>query len=327
MADANMNIILMVGGLVSVILLITIIFLVRTLGAGRKADLEKIERFKVRFADKATVHTGRSIRLQSNATGLAGRLSALIPQRDELEKRFAKAGLKIDLSRYAIICGSIFIGTFITVSLMGMNGLTAILVSLCTGMGGPHFYVGKLMVRRIKMFTSKFPEALDMIVRGLKSGLPVNECIINVAREVADPIGTEFQHITDRVKLGKTLEDALWETSNRLDTPDFKFFVICLAVQRETGGNLGETLENLSTILRSRQQMKLKIKAMSSEAKASALIVGVLPFMMLGLIMMMNYEYGIILFTHPTAIFAGVIGLVWMSFGIFVMSKLITFEV
>ena len=123
------------------------------------------------------------------------------------------------------------------------------------------------------------------------------------------------------------MEETLWDTANRLDTPEFKFFVISLSVQRETGGNLGETLSNLSHILRQRQQMKLKVRALSSEAKASAWIVGLLPFIMYGLILLLNPDYGMVLIEHPKGNMAAMIGLVWMVLGIGVMGKMTNLEV
>jgi tight adherence protein B len=142
-----------------------------------------------------------------------------------------------------------------------------------------------------------------------------------------DPVGIEFQRITNSVKLGQTLEEALWDGSRRLDTPTFKFFIISLSVQRETGGNLAETLENLADVLRKRQQLQLKIKAMSSEARASAYIIGSLPFIMFSILFLMNRSYISTLFTDPRGIFVMGIGLAMIGLGAFVMSKLVKFEI
>jgi tight adherence protein B len=205
--------------------------------------------------------------------------------------------------------------------------LLATFGAIILGLGLPHAFVGIKISKRTSAFTSQFPEAIDLMVRGLKSGLPVNETIASVAKELPAPTGVEFQRITDAMRLGKTLETALWDTADRLDTPDFKFFVISLVVQKETGGNLGETLENLSTILRSRQAMKLKVKALSSEAKASAWIVGCLPFIMEGVILVLNNEYAMGLFNNPQGQIAAVAGVIWMAIGILAMAKIVNFEV
>jgi tight adherence protein B len=140
-------------------------------------------------------------------------------------------------------------------------------------------------------------------------------------------VGKEFRDISDRVKFGQPLDEALWETARRLDTAEFKFFVISISVQRETGGNLSEALGNLSDILRRRRQMGLKIKAMSSEAKASAIILGSLPFIMFGIIFALNPEYEMALFTDPRGQMMLGVGIAIMSFGVLVMNKMIKFEI
>jgi len=200
-------------------------------------------------------------------------------------------------------------------------------LGVIAGVGLPHLFVGRMASKRLKLFTSQFPDAIDLIVRGLKSGLPVTESISAVGHEMADPVGFEFRHISDCVKFGQPLEEALWETARRLDTPEFKFFVISISVQRETGGNLSEALGNLSDILRRRRQMGLKIKAMSSEAKASAIILGSLPFIMFGIIFAMNPEYEMALFNDPRGQMMLGAGLGIMSLGILVMNKMVRFEI
>jgi tight adherence protein B len=184
-----------------------------------------------------------------------------------------------------------------------------------------------MAAKRLKLFTSQFPDAIDLIVRGLKSGLPVTESISAVGHEMQDPVGFEFRHIFDCVKFGQPIEEALWDTARRLDTPEFKFFVISISVQRETGGNLSEALGNLSNILRRRRQMGLKIKAMSSEAKASAIILGSLPFIMFGIIFAMNPDYEMVLFNDPRGQMMLGVGLGVMSTGILVMNKMVRFEI
>lgn len=329
MGNSNLDILFIAGGLVAIILAITLMFLLRAIGSSRKQTQTRLEKFRNRFGERKRLkgeHV-RSIRLNQQQTGLAAQLSGLLPRRGELQKRLEKAGTDIALSRYTTFSAILALLTLIGLSVSGLPFVLSLASAIIIGAGIPHMVIGSMIKRRMARFTKQFPEAMDLMVRGLKSGLPVNECIANVAHELPAPTGIEFRKITDSMRLGKQLEEALWETADRLDTPDFKFFVISLVVQKETGGNLGETLGNLSMILRQRQAMKLKVKALSSEAKASAWIVGVLPFVMLGMIMMMNYEYGIVLFTNPKAIFAGSVALVWMTIGIFVMSRMIKFEV
>ncbi len=200
-------------------------------------------------------------------------------------------------------------------------------VGLLIGAGLPHVAVGHFIKKRGNQFTVKFADAIDLLVRGLRSGLPVTETLGIVASEVPGPVGEEFKLVSDRIKVGRTMEDALQETADRLNMPEFSFFVITLAIQRETGGNLAETLSNLSDVLRKRAQMKLKIRAMSSESKASAYIVGALPFIVFGMIYWINPSYIGGFFTDERLIVIGMGGMVWMSIGGFIMAKMVSFEI
>jgi tight adherence protein B len=164
-------------------------------------------------------------------------------------------------------------------------------------------------------------------VRGLRSGLPVAETLGVVASEVPGPVGEEFKAAVERMRIGRTMEESLQVTADKLGTPEFQFFVITLAIQRETGGNLAETLSNLSDVLRKRAQMKLKIRAMSSESKASAYIVGSLPFIVFSLIWWINPAYIGDFFIDERLIVTGLGGLVWMSIGAFIMAKMVSFEI
>ncbi len=200
-------------------------------------------------------------------------------------------------------------------------------VGVMLGAGMPHMVIGWFIKRRLNAFTVKFPEAIELLVRGLRSGLPVTETLGIVSSEVPGPVGEEFRLVTERIKIGRTMEDALQETADRLGTPEFQFFVITLAIQRETGGNLAETLSNLADVLRKRAQMKLKIKALSSESKASAYIVGALPFVVFALIYWINPDYLGAFFEDERLIVAGLGGLTWMSIGAGIMAKMVSFEI
>jgi tight adherence protein B len=200
-------------------------------------------------------------------------------------------------------------------------------VGLFVGAGLPHMVVNFFIKRRTNQFNAKFPDGIELLVRGLRSGLPVTETLGVVAQEVPGPVGQEFKGIVERIKIGRTMEESLQETADRLGIPEFNFFCITLAIQRETGGNLAETLSNLSDVLRKRSQMKLKIKAMSSESKASAYIVGSLPFIVFIMIYTINPEYIGGFFIDDRLIVAGLGGLVWMSIGAFIMAKMVSFEI
>jgi tight adherence protein B len=198
---------------------------------------------------------------------------------------------------------------------------------LLVGVGLPYWVIGRLIIRRVNKFNSNFPDAIELMVRGLRSGLPITETLGIVAQEIPGPVGIEFRAVADKMKIGRTMEGALQDTAERLGTAEFQFFVITLAIQRETGGNLAETLSNLANVLRMRAQMKLKIRAMSSESKASAYIVGALPFIVFGLVWFINPKYMANFFVDPRLIVAGLGGLVWMSIGAFIMAKMVNFEI
>ncbi|WP_373487439.1 type II secretion system F family protein [Blastomonas sp.] len=200
-------------------------------------------------------------------------------------------------------------------------------IGAAVGFGLPHMVVSHFIKRRLAKFIARFADAIDLLVRGLRSGLPVTETLQVVAKEIPGPVGEEFKLVTERIKIGRSMEDALQESANRLALPEFNFFCITLAIQRETGGNLAETLSNLGAVLRSRAQMKLKIKALSSESKASAYIVGALPFLVFIMIWWVNPEYLAGFFSEERLMIAGLGGLLWMSIGVFIMAKMVSFEI
>ena len=246
---------------------------------------------------------------------------------EALAMRLDQTGKKWTLSQYAY--ASVAVGLIVAVLLFLRTGSLALsfAIGVAAGAGIPHLIVGRAIKSRTNKFNAKFADAIELLVRGLRSGLPVTETLVVVSQEVPGPVGEEFKGIVERIKIGRTMEESLQETADRLGIPEFNFFCITLAIQRETGGNLAETLSNLGDVLRKRSQMKLKIKAMSSESKASAYIVGALPFVVFGLIWMVNPGYLGGFFTDDRLIVAGIGGLVWMSIGAFIMAKMVSFEI
>jgi tight adherence protein B len=246
---------------------------------------------------------------------------------DKLRLRLAQTGKKWTLQQYMHASGGL---AFVIMAILLLNGTSffiGLFIGLLIGAGLPHMVVNFLVGRRIKNFTTNFPDAIELLVRGLKSGMPVSETLSVIAKEIAGPVGEEFKLVVEKIKIGKSMEDALQETADRLGTAEFQFFVITLAIQRETGGNLAETLANLADVLRKRAQMKLKIRAMSSESKASAYIVGSLPFFVSGMIWTVNQKYLEGFFHEPRLMIAGVVGAVWMAIGVFIMAKMVSFEI
>jgi tight adherence protein B len=245
-----------------------------------------------------------------------------------LRDRLARTGYNLTIGTYLMICGGLVPIVFAAAALgFGLKAPLAALVALAAGLGLPHIGVGVVAGRYRGRFLAVLPDAIDLMVRGLKSGLPVTESIGAVAREMQQPLAGEFRRVTDGVRFGRGLEEVLWEAARRLDIPEFNFFVISLSIQRETGGNLAETLANLSDILRRRRQMRQKIKAMSSEAKASAYILGSLPFAMFGIVYCVNPGYASVLFTDPRGLVMLGGGLVSLGIAIVVIVKMIRFEI
>ncbi|MGK2908575.1 MAG: type II secretion system F family protein [Sphingobium sp.] len=308
--------------------------------AGPSADKARHRRLALirgRHSDSAdAILEARMRKAISNRTNEEMKLLvSLIPDPEKLTKRIRMTGKKWTLGQYMTACAGIFLVLTLVMLLRGNAPLTSILVSLAAGLGLPHKYVSRLISKRIDKFTKHFPDALDLLVRGLRSGLPISETLNIVASEIPGPVGEEFKLISERMKIGQTMDQALQETADRLGTAEFQFFVITLAIQRETGGNLAETLSNLSTVLRQRAQMKLKIRAMSSESKASAYIIGSLPFIVFGMISYINYKYMAPFFNgDPEGLFGlslmqliGIGGMGWMGIGVFIMAQMINFEI
>jgi tight adherence protein B len=289
----------------------------------------RIELIKERHGDVIVGGAQAQIRklLAERASRFEGYAATFIPKPALLRKRLEMTGKDISLSKYAAIC--LGVTALITIALMmrGAPLLLSLLLGLFFGIGGPHFVIGRLIKRRVNKFTTNFPDAIELMVRGRRSGLPITETLGIVAGEIPGPVGVEFRIVADKMKIGRTMEAALQDTADRLGTPEFQFFVITLAIQRETGGNLAETLSNLADVLRKRAQMKLKIRAMSSESKASAYIVGSLPFVVFTLVWMINPTYMGNFFTDQRLIVAGIGGMIWMAMGAAIMAKMVNFEI
>jgi tight adherence protein B len=296
-----------------------------------KAVKRRMELLRERHADGALAANAqaqiRKLLSQRGDSSIESWFSTIVPKPALLRKRLDMTGRAISLGKYGMTCAGIFAFVVIALTMRGFPFVLAVFLGLFVGIGLPHFVIGKMITRRIAKFNTNFPDAIELMVRGLRSGLPITETLGIVAGEIPGPVGIEFRAVSDKMKIGRTMEAALQETADRLGTPEFQFFVITLAIQRETGGNLAETLSNLADVLRKRAQMKLKIRAMSSESKASAYIVGSLPFIVFTLVWMINPDYMGNFFTDQRLIVAGLGGLVWMSIGAFIMMKMVNFEI
>src|SRR3954466_14668327 len=211
------------------------------------AAKRRMELIRERHGDVIAGNAQAQIRklFAERSSKIEGYASTLIPKPALLRKRLEMTGKDITLGKYALVCiGTVLAVTFV-LKMRGAPFLLSTLVGLFVGIGVPHFVIGKMIKRRINKFNVNFPDAIELMVRGLRSGLPITETLGIVANEIGGPVGVEFRMVGDKMKIGRPMEAALQDTADRLATAEFQFFVITLAIQRETGGNLAETLSNL----------------------------------------------------------------------------------
>jgi len=240
--------------------------------------------------------------------------------------KLKQAGLTLSIGMFWILSGVLGLIAALVMLLLGLPLILALGGGVVAGLGLPRWVVGFLGKRRRAKFSGAFADAVDVIVRGIKSGLPVHDCFKIIAKESPAPLGPEFQTLVEGLGVGLTLPQALDKMYERMPTPELKFFAIVIAIQQKTGGNLAEALNNLSVVLRARRMMGEKIKALSSEAVASAGIIGSLPPAVMILVSITTPAYMAKLFTEPRGQFMLVIAVALMAFGVFVMKKMISFK-
>jgi tight adherence protein B len=244
-----------------------------------------------------------------------------------IEQRLARAG--VTWSKQGFYMGSVVLGLMLGLAIFVTlrNPLIAIGAAFVGGFGIPRWVLGYLARKRITAFVLELPNAIDVVVRGIRSGLPLGDCLRIVASEARDPVKTEFRLAVEAQAVGMTVPEAVGKIYERVPVAEANFFAIVLAIQAKAGGNLSEALGNLSRVLRERRKMGDKVKAMSMEAKASAAIIAALPFIVAILTYLSSPDYMTLLWTTRTGKIAVGGGLVWMSIGIFVMKKMINFKV
>ncbi|MGI9500327.1 MAG: type II secretion system F family protein [Geminicoccaceae bacterium] len=284
-------------------------------GGSRQATMAPIESVRRNMSDSKIASIDRLIK-------------GVLPNIGLLRQRLERSGWPLKIGDYLLICTGLWMVAAFSIWLtLGYSIVIDLLAGFTIGFGLPHVIIGRQITKRTKKLSALLPEALDLIVRGVRSGLPVSETMKTIAEEIGDPVGFEFQRISDQMQIGVSMDEAMWATAKRLQIPEFNFLVISMSIQQETGGNLAEILENLSNMVRRREQMRLKVKAMSSEARASAMIIGSLPFIMCALISFVNPKYMSTLFVDPRGWIMIAIGLTSLMIGIFIMSKMVRFEI
>jgi tight adherence protein B len=256
---------------------------------------------------------------------------------EERQKSRAKVSMRVRLERAGLdvsvkafwIASAVFgalLTALIVVMMPNASPVAYAAVAFIGVFGIPRWFVSKVTKRRQAKFLNEFANAIDVIVRGVKSGLPLNECLQIIARESPSPVREEFRELVEQQRVGITLSDAFDRMMNRLPLPEVNFFAIVVGIQQQSGGNLSEALGNLSGVLRDRKTLAAKVQAMSSEAKASASVLGSLPFIVTLLVYLTSPGYVQLLWSTKTGNFLIMIGLGWMAVGIMVMKKMINFK-
>jgi tight adherence protein B len=243
-----------------------------------------------------------------------------------LEMRIAHAGLDWSKNRYIITCIAVglVVAAFLTVAMQSV--LIGALTGATAAISLPLLYLSFRRTRRIKKFQDEFPNAIDIIVRGVKSGLPLGDCLKIISIEAAEPVRSEFKKIIEAQSVGMTVGEACGKLYANMPTSEANFFGIVVQIQSKTGGSLSEAFGNLSKVLRERKKMKGKISALSMEAKASAAIIGALPFIVAGLVTVMTPSYMLLMFTTQTGKIMIASSLAWMFLGVMMMRKMIKFD-
>ena len=248
-------------------------------------------------------------------------------QSPALKDRISQAGLNLSVQKFYILSAILgFVAGFLAFVFQG-NLIVAWGVLVIFGVGVPRWIINFLRSRRMKAFLAEFPNALDVMVRSIKSGLPLNDAIRMISAEGQEPVRTEFKRIVEAQQMGMNIPEACSRLYNRIPLSEANFFGIVIAIQAQAGGNLSEALGNLSRVLRDRKKMKGKINAMSMEAKASAAIIGALPFIVTLLVYLTSPEYITLLFTDSRGHLILGVSAVWMSIGILVMRNMINFDI
>jgi tight adherence protein B len=292
--------------------------------------LQEVSTRKEGEATRANTAQQRSLTRRESATPGIDRIFRLLPRREVLIERLARTGRDISVGQYMLVTFAL-----VAVATLGVGYFVfakfgagpTVLFGVAIGMFLPHFIVGRMGKKRVQRFVGLFPEAIDLMVRALRAGLPITEAIVNAGQEMGDPIGVEFRSIESGMKLGRDLDSLLWDIAKRIDVPEFRFFIIALSVQRETGGNLAETLNNLSLVLRGRRAMRAKARAMASEARASTMILGSLPVLVTIMLSFTSPGYIAPLFTDVRGLILLAIAVGMLGTGVGIMVWMAKFEI
>ncbi|OWV96437.1 pilus assembly protein [Rhizobium sp. R72] len=301
-----------------------------------KKSAHRVNRVVSAEADKASVKAARDRvqelskrrkSVQDNLKDLEKRQQENTKKKLSLKSRLTQAGLRITPGRFYMFSAIFAVILMFFAFLADAPVMVVLGLPIIAGVGLPRWVIGFLIKRRQNKFLDEFPNALDVIVRSIKSGLPLNDAIRLIANEGKDPVKSEFRRVVESQQVGLSVPDACARMSNYMPLQEVSFFAIVIAIQSQAGGNLSEAIGNLAKVLRDRKKMKAKVKALSMEAKASAVIIGALPFIVATLVYLTSPQYMLILFTDPRGHLIMGASAVWMSIGIFVMRNMVNFDI
>ncbi len=283
---------------------------------------------RVRYGQTQLPVSSERASLRKEHEDMSGWLMRLVPSPDYLAQRIAQSGLNWRIRHYLLLTiGLVAAFSLLFILFTANPWYINLLAGISLGVLFPHLWISRRINKRGLLFVKQFPEAIDLIVRGLRSGLPVGESFLSVANEMEEPVAGTFSDVNESVALGVPIEDALKRKAEYLKITEFEFFVTSIILQRETGGNLAEILENLSEAIRGRLMMRMKVRAMSSEARASAYIVSALPLAVVGMLSIVSPDYLQPLFDDFRGNVAGLIAISSMCLGGFIMYRMTQFDI
>jgi tight adherence protein B len=286
------------------------------------------DRLKVKATrDRVQELSKRRKSVQDSLKDLEKRQTENIKKKQSLKARLGQAGLSLTPSRFYVF--SVLFGLFVMLILFigGAPFLVILGLPFAAAFGLPRWLIGFLIKRRQNKFLDEFPNALDLITRSLRAGLPLHDAIRLVAGEAREPVKTEFRRVVEAQQVGLSMSDACGRMNNHMPLQEVSFFAIVITIQAQAGGNLSEALGNLSRVLRERKKMKAKVQAVSMEAKASAAIIGALPFIVMLLVYLTSPQYMMVLFSDPRGHLILMGAGIWMSIGIYIMRNMVNFEI
>jgi tight adherence protein B len=300
-------------------------FLVERRMQDRLEDLESRMRSGPRAIQMATL---RRVERAGRLPTLDKLLWRWFPNATSIRQKLQTTGMNVTLGDFAFASLGLAMALAILFYLvLDVPPAIVLIGSLLIGFGLPNIAIGRIAKKRGQRFNLLFPEAVDLIVRALRAGLPVQEAIANVSRDIKDPVGAVFRNAQHEMQLGVPIETALWRVAKTVQTEEFNFLIVAMSIQRDTGGNLAETLANLSALLRARQQLRLKIRAFTSEARTTMVIMAGLPFLVAGALFVISPNYITPLATTSTGQIVAAAAAFSMGLGIFIMNKIATIKV